>query len=220
MIPSPSPRYIRDTAESGLSRLPRLLLPVPPNHPDFNLNPLEQRVLLSVTTSALTKAARADLLNHWSGPHAPTLAKDLKARKYGAFDNLLLNYMKSRPGDYFFWKTSDVNSIKSFINTNLATSSTISNANHVISHQFPNGNSSNFSVQLPAGDINWKTTNDNPEFVYTLNRQDFWVDLAQSYVLTDDSKYVNEMISELQSWSRQNPAPRDPDSWSDSGAAW
>ena len=51
-----------------------------------------------------------------------------------------------------------------------------------------------FVVLLPAGDINWKTTNDNPEFVYTLNRQDWWVDLAQSYVLTGDAKYVNEMI--------------------------
>ncbi len=185
----------------------------------FELQSLEPRIHLSATPSnVLTKGARLDLLKHWSGPSKTTLQKKLAAGKVGAFDSLLLSTMRARSGNNFFWNTSQVSGIRDFINVNLATSTTISNADHVVAHQFPDGNSEEFDVQLPAGDINWKTANANPEFVYTLNRQDYWIDLAQAYVLTGDTKYVNEMGSQLASWSKQNPALADPNDWS--GAGW
>jgi hypothetical protein len=199
------------------------------NSVTFDLQRLEPRMFLSASpanaitalaapSSVLTKSVRQDLLKHWSGPNKSALQKKLTANKMGSFDSLLLGYMKSRAGNTFFWNSADVGGIKDFINTNLATSTTISNADHIVAHEFPDGNSVDFDVHLPAGDINWKTTNSNPEFVYVLNRQDFWVDLAQAYVLTGNSKYVNEMASELSSWSKQNPAIADPNKWS--GAGW
>ena len=46
------------------------------------------------------------------------------------------------------------------------------------------------------------------EFVHALNRHDFWQDLSQAYVLTGDAKYVNELISQLSSWSTAEPRAR------------
>ena len=168
--------------------------------------------LAAAPSDVLTKALRQNLLNHWNGPNKADLQAKLDANKMGAFDGALLSYMQSRPGNTFFWNTSDVTGIKNFINSKLATSSTISNANNLVAHRFPNGNSEVYNVQLPAGDIDWNTTNSNPEFVFTLNRHEFWLDLSQAYVLTGDSKYVNELISQLSSWSAQNPPPSNPDS--------
>ncbi|HEX8523821.1 MAG TPA: alginate lyase family protein [Tepidisphaeraceae bacterium] len=181
--------------------------------------PAQLHVLAS-STAVLTKATRQELLSHWSGPGKGSLSKKLKQNKLGGFDELLLNYMKNRAGTTFFWNTRDVEGIKNFINTNLATASTISNAENVVAHRFPNGNSQKYDVQLPSGDINWNTSNSNPEFVYTLNRHDFWIDLAQAYVLTGNDKYVKEMIAQLTSWSKQNPAVKDPNEWSDAGTNW
>ncbi|HYO09225.1 MAG TPA: alginate lyase family protein [Tepidisphaeraceae bacterium] len=211
-------------------------------HRCVQLQPLERRVFLAatpapaappaeaqarsatiapaaITTQAvapsdvLTRAARQDLLDHWNGPNRADLQAKLNANKLGAFDGALLAYMRSRAGNTFFWNTADVPKIKEFINTKLATASVISNADHVVAHRFPNGNSENYNVQLPAGDIDWSTSNSNPEFVHTQNRHEFWLDLSQAHVLTGNSKYVNEMIAQLSSWSEQSPAPRDPDAW-------
>src|SRR5439155_10429594 len=123
-------------------------------------------------------------------------------------------------GQTFFWRTGDVAGIKSFVNANLATSSTVSNADHIVAHQFPNGNSSSYSVSLGAGDINWKTTTSNTEFVHTLNRQAFWQDLAQAYVFTGNANYVDELVSELSSWSAQSPALSDPNQWATMDPPW
>src|SRR5690242_3626978 len=98
---------------------------------------LERRALFAAAPSdVLTKAVRQDLLNHWNGSNKSTLQADLTANNLSAFDTHLLSYMTARAGQSFFWKTSDVAGIKSFINTNLATSGTISNADHIVSHMF------------------------------------------------------------------------------------
>src|SRR5439155_19319736 len=81
-----------------------------------------------------------------------------------------------------------------------------------------NGNSESYDYQLPAGDINWSTTNSNPEFVHTLNRQEYWLDLSQAYIVTGDTQYTNELISQLSSWSAQNPGLPNPGQDNDSPA--
>src|SRR5207237_10233457 len=132
---------------------------------------------------------RQTLLDHWNGANKADLQAKLDAGKMGAFDDLLLSYMKARAGQTFFWKTSDVSSIVSFINTNLDAGPTISHADDSVAHRFPaQGNSDTYNVQLPSGAIDWSTTNNNPEFTQTLNRQEFWLDLAQAYRVTGDSK--------------------------------
>jgi hypothetical protein len=163
----------------------------------------------------LTKAVRQELVNNWTGSNKAELQAKLNENKMGAFDGLLLDYMINRSGQTFFWKSTDVAGIVQFFKDNFSTSSTISNADNIVAHRFPNGNSGTYDVQLPAGDINWSTTNSNSEFVHTQNRMDFWVDLAQSYAITGDAKYVNEMIDQMSSWSAQNPALADPNTFTE-----
>jgi hypothetical protein len=200
----------------------RAKLPRGTNHrPNlFDVERLEQRTLFAAPSDVLTKAIRQELLNHWNGSNKTTLQAKLDANQLGAFDGALLSYMTSRGGQSFFWNTSDVAGIKSFVNANLSTSTTISNANNVVAHKFPNGNSSVYDQDLGAGDINWKTTTSNSEFVHTQNRMGFWQDLAQAYVFNGNSSFVNEMISELSSWSAQSPALSDPNSWATSDPPW
>src|SRR5262249_35959911 len=52
------------------------------------------------------------------------------------------------------------------------------------------------------------------------NRQGFWQDLAQSYILTGTSSYMTELISELSSWSQQSPPLADPNTWASSDPPW
>ncbi len=210
----------RDSAVFDLQRLEqRTFFSVSPANP-LVIEKLSPTAItpLAAPTDVLTKGVRQELLKNWNGPNKTALQKKLNTNRMGGFDSLLLSYMRSRAGNTFFWNTADVGSIKNFINANLATATTLANADHIVAHQFPDGNSVDYDVHLPAGDINWKTTNANPEFVYTLNRQDFWGDLAQAYVLTANPKYVNEMASQLASWSKQNPALADPNKGS--GAGW
>src|SRR6266487_2515647 len=152
----------------------------------FDLQPLEKRVLFASPSTVLTHAMRQEIIDHWSGSNKATLQTKLNTGN-GAFDGYLLTYMQGRAGTTFFWNTSDVAGIKSFVNSNLSTSTTVSNADHIVAHQFPNGNSSVYDVDLGPGDINWSTTTSNSEFVHTLNRQDVWQDLAQAYTFTGTS---------------------------------
>ncbi|MGB7158099.1 MAG: alginate lyase family protein [Tepidisphaeraceae bacterium] len=175
-------------------------------------------------STLLTKGARQKLLNHWNGPNKAELQAQLDAGRSGAFDERLLAYMKSRAGQAFFWKTSDTSEIVSFIKENLATARTIEHADDIVAHRFPEqGNSDAYDVQLPAGAINWSAQpggTSNPEFIPGLNRQEFWPELAQAYRITGNSKYVNELIAQLASWSQQNPALADPNTWRSVAPRW
>jgi hypothetical protein len=68
--------------------------------------------------------------------------------------------------------------------------------------------------------VNWKTTTSDANFVHVLNYQNFWQDLAQAYTFTGNSSYVNELISELASWSQQSPGLSDPNTWASSDPPW
>src|SRR3954468_21722122 len=97
------------------------------NSSRFEIQPLESRVFLSVTPySILTKANRQYIIDHWTGANKATLQTKLNTSN-SAFDNALLGYMQGRGGQTFFWNPSDVAGIKSFVNANLATGSTVAN---------------------------------------------------------------------------------------------
>jgi hypothetical protein len=169
------------------------------------IEPLEQRALLASPNDVLTTAMRQEIIDHWVGPNRATMQARLEVGN-GAFDAHLLRYMATRPAS-FFWTPADVSEIADFINGNLATQGLIGLADDIVEHRFPNGRSNVYDVQLPAGDFDWTTSNSNPEFVHALNRHVFWLDLSQAYVLTEDPRYIQELISQLSSWSRQFAAP-------------
>lgn len=216
----------------------------------FVLQPLESRLLLSGNETAaveapspaaaaplavpsaaavapadlLSKAVRQNLLNHWSGENKASLQAKLNANRLGAFDAALLEYMRERPGQTFVFKQSDVGDIVDFINDELSTAFVIGHADDIVAHRFPEqGNSDEYEIQLPAGEINWyrqPPSTTNPEFVQSLNRQEFWIELAQAYRFTRNVKYINELIAQLSSWSQQNPGVADPSSWSPDSKQW
>ena len=160
------------------------------------------------------------IIDHWVVGAEKTALQTKLNTGNGAFDGALLTYMTTRAGTDFFWNTSDVASIKTFVNANISTSSTVSNADSIVSHEFPDGDSGVYNVNLGSGDINWKTVGPNTEFVHTLNRMAFWQDLAQAYIFTGNASYVNELVSELASWSQQSPPLADPNSWASSDPPW
>jgi hypothetical protein len=209
----------------------------------FQLQTLEQRMFLSVAVPAassgaadasgatfataainatppdlLTKALRQQIVDRWNGSNKASLQTLLNQNKMGAFDGALLDYMKARTGNTFYWNRGDVAGIQDFINANLATSNTINNANSIVAHRFPDGNSEVYDVQLPAGPIDFSTTTSNVDFYYTLNRHEFWLDLSQAYILTGDSKYTNELKAQLADWSAQNPGGFTPNEWRGKGS--
>src|SRR5205809_8017756 len=101
------------------------------------MQPLERRVLLAAPSDVLTHAIRQSIIDHWSGGNKATLQTKLNTSN-AAFDNYLLGYMSGRAGNTFFWNTGDVAGIKTFVNANISTSTTVSNADHIVSHMFPN----------------------------------------------------------------------------------
>src|SRR5688572_33019380 len=119
----------------------------------FELQPLESRLFLSAVapataedvlsaaaleqgatpqavapTELLTKAVRQNLLNHWTGPNKQSLQDKLNVNQLGAFDAALLEYLRERPGQTYYWKQSDVGKIVSFINDELSTGFLIGHA--------------------------------------------------------------------------------------------
>ncbi|HEX8522100.1 MAG TPA: alginate lyase family protein [Tepidisphaeraceae bacterium] len=174
--------------------------------------------------SLLTKAVRQDLLNHWSGSNKSSLQSLLNANNLSGFDAALLTYMQNRAGQTFYWNSADVAGNVSWIQTNLNTAGTIANADAILAHKFPEqGNSASYDIQLPAGVIDWSTkpaTTSNPEFIPNLNRMDFWLDLTQAYKFTNSAGYMTELVNQLASWSQQNPALADPNSYTSNTPHW
>lgn len=136
-----------------------------------------------------------------------TLQSNLNANDVAAFDANLLSYMRSRTTAQYFFDTSDAGTIASYINSNIGFSGQTKTANWVTDDRlFPEQSSTgSYSVSLPAN-INWSdaSQSSNPEFLNALNRQEWWVDLAQSYRYTGDAKYMNELLYELADWSSEN----------------
>ncbi|MGN6724526.1 MAG: heparinase II/III family protein [Tepidisphaeraceae bacterium] len=182
---------------------------------------LESRLLCSRTPAdprpdtlgkAFDLSERADLFNRLGNLPNHTylvLRNYLRAGNIGAFDAGLLDYMRNRSSviNYFF-KPSDAQSIADYVKAHIGVSGQESHANAVTDDRlFPEASSvSSYTVQL-GDSINWNdaTKSSNPEFINALNRQDWWVDLAQSYLYTHNTKYSDELAYELASYQQQNP---------------
>jgi hypothetical protein len=180
-------------------------------------------VVTTMPSAVVSKALRQDLLSHWNGSNKSTLQSLLNQGKYGAFDNNLLNYMRSRSSPDFFFDPTDLSSYVTYINSNLPTSGTISNADNIVNHLFPDQYGGDYTIQLPAGDINWlsqSATSSVPDFLHTLNRMESWIDLGNAFALTSDTKYLDEIKNELASWTKQNPPLADPNSWAANDPKW
>lgn len=190
---------------------------------------LEPRRLLAVgagvDVSALTLADRQQLLRNWAGPNAAKLWARLDAGDVDAFDYRLLEYVRTRAGPSFFWKTQDLPSDVAFAKAELSNQvkSTVALADQVLAGYFPEQTTSDpYTVKLPA-DFSWKDqpdTTDNPEFLYSLNRQGYSLNLAMAARFTGQGKYTDEIVRELNSWSIQQRQLKNPDAWSDAGPGW
>jgi hypothetical protein len=192
---------------------------------EFSLAPLERRVMLSAVTltptTVLTLADRQALLSEWNGPNKAQLSADLAANNLSGFDNDLLSYMQNRTNANFYFRPGSVSSDLSYIESNLDSSSEITAvANEIVAHQFPStaNSTDTTTTQLPAGNINWSASDSN--FYLTLNRQAFWIQLAEAYRLTGNTAYSTELTGELASWSSESPALANANSWASAEPNW
>src|SRR4051794_22827839 len=169
----------------------------------------------------LSLADRQELLKNWVGSDAGALSSLLASGDAAGFDNELLNYMRTRTNRHYFFDPADASGILSFINGDSGLvnqkNAKIAKANNILNHMFPElVGSTTYGVQLPAGTVDWlnqPASSTNTEFRYTLNRQFFWNDLAMAYRFTGDAKYITELKTQLDSWSRQYTRLSNPDSW-------
>jgi hypothetical protein len=188
------------------------------------VKPLVKAVSVApMATSALTLADRQELLRNWYGPGGPTLRGYLNAGDTANFDATLLNYMRTRTNTHYYFEQSDVGGIVSFINGNSSLgnqrTTKLNRANDIVAHKFPDSvGSSSYTVQLPAGTVDWihqpsSSVTTNTDFLYTLNQQFFWEELAMAYRLTGGSQYITELKNQLESWSAQYTRPTSWDDW-------
>jgi hypothetical protein len=169
----------------------------------------------------LSLADRQELLKNWVGSDAATLSSLLAAGDAAGFDNELLAYMRARTNRQYFFDPADASGILSFINADSGLvnqkNARIARANNIVAHMFPElVGSTTYGVQLPAGTVDWlnqPASSTNTEFRYTLNRHFFWNDLAMAYRFTNDPKYITELKTQLDSWSRQYTRLANPDAW-------
>lgn len=188
----------------------------------FALQPLESRLLLTSPGDVLTLANRYELVNDWSAPNASSLRALLDAGNMAGFDQALLDSMLARTAPKFFFASSDISGIASHINSVIGGSDTVQRGNWVLQHKFPRqAGSETYTVQLPAN-INWNQppSGVGSDFLNSLNRQEFWLDLAWSARLTGNSAFTNELVTQLASWSAQNPPLANPDAWRDAFPRW
>jgi hypothetical protein len=191
--------------------------------PVFEIQELEARRLLSVTRPTL--ADRQEIMANWSGPNAHYLSSLLQRGYTAAFDQTLLTYMENRTGANYYFSPSDVPSDVSFVESHLPqqVTSAIAGADQTVEHLFPlQVNSAENTVQL-GSTISWDTlpagvTSEN--FLHGLNEMNFWPGLALAYRFTNDSKYANELASELQSWTQQNPPLPNANDWPNTEPRW
>ena len=203
--------------------------PVRKGRPVFDFAGLEPRVLMAVTpASILTKGMRETLLTKWNGSNKAELAQLLKDGKLGTFDSRLLTFMRSRDeaqaAAKFYFKASDADDIGTYTAGNIGTGQSVNHANAVLNHVFPQQDSATtYDVQLASGDVDFKNEPDgidNPEFMHSLNRHSFWLELANAYRYNGNDAYITELTNQLASWSKQYGAVSNPDSISSSAWGW
>ncbi len=185
---------------------------------------LENRVLLSAAVYQLTSTdrkalagefaepLRTKLLNIFNGKaHVPT------TRRSATFDATLLSWMHQHSDGQYFFDPGEANTVVSTIKKNLGVDT--SYADKVVAHQFKDG--SNY-ITVPQSGTMWTQAPSNAkttEFIDYLNRMDWWDDLALSYKATNNSKYLNELTTELGTFAKQETPLADWNKWRE-GKTW
>ncbi len=201
----------------------------------LSLESLEHRLLYALTPSdprpntlgksfdITERQALFARLTNLPGATYSTLQTNLNSSNVSAFDTNLLSYMRSRTSTKFFFQPGSAATIASYVDSNLSTAGQTQKADWVTdSRLFPEQSAvDSYSIVLPAN-INWSdgSPSSNPEFISALNRHEWWVDLAQSYQYTGNSKYINELMYELSDWSYENPTftlPAKTNQWTSYG---
>lgn len=190
---------------------------------------LEPRVLLALTPalprpdtlgSLFDRTERQALLDRLTLLPVDTkanLQSKLDQNKPGAFDTAFRAYLKSRSNTSFFFDESDAPSIASYIAGTLGDNGAVARADQVVEQRkFPqDASTTDFTVTLPAN-INWVApgVSPSPDFIHALNRQQFWLDLAQASLATGNAKYADELMYQLADWSSEFTSVGTPDAWS------
>lgn len=195
----------------------------------FELATLERRLLMASTPASprpetlgtlFDATERQIIVNRFS--NAPLATRnDLQAKlntSVGAFDAVLQGYIRSRTNARWYFDDADTADYVSFLlGTTIGYSATLDRANAVVDfHKFPEqGGSETYTVDLPDS-INWITPggSTNPEFLHTLNRHQFFLELAYAHRITGQAKYAEELAYEIASWSQQHPTMNVPAAYS------
>src|SRR4051812_1322187 len=186
---------------------------------EAGIEPLEGRLFLSTDPAVvLTKANRQTLLTgmNLSATLKNSLQGSLNSNNLAAFDTSLLNYMTSRTNAHFFFDIANSASIATYITSNVGDGGAVSRANQLVSHVFPSSTDSTTYTVNVGTDIDWTngSASTDPNFLHTLNRMSFWMDLSQAYRYTGTASYAQELIKELADWSTEYPTAGLPAAWS------
>lgn len=190
---------------------------------------LEPRVLLSLTPASprpdtlgtlFDRTERQALLDRLTLLPANTktnLQSQLDQNKLGAFDAALRAHLQSRSSTSFYFDESNASSIASYIVGTLGDGGAQARADKIVEERkFPqDATTGDFTVTLPAN-INWVAPgiSPSPDFIHALNRQQFWLDLAQASLATGNAKYANELMYQLADWSSEFSTANTPGAWS------
>lgn len=190
--------------------------------PHIQMELLERRFLLALTPAApraatlgtaFDRGERQVLLQRLTNLD-PATRSHLQARLSsgpGKFDISLLAYMRSRSGPNFFHDRAKTEEIGGFIIANKINYADLQTRGDALTaHLFPDQYSSaDFTVQLPKR-INWVSPgdHDNPEFLHSMNRQEWWRELAWINAINPHPKYNAELQYELASWSHRLQHPQ------------
>ena len=219
------PRILFESLESRIQLSSSVGGLAPP--PDAPATAAVRRSSDSSSAGLPTRADRRALIGLFADPLAASLRKTLRHSGDAAFDATLLKYMERRAGPFYFYNGKQLPRYAEFIKGVRPgeVADELVRADDILGHLFPEQiNSGSYTVQL-GSKIDWDAAppaseTDNPDFLHSLNRHTFWRQLGIAYNLTGEGRYVRELASELQSWSDQTPALKNPDDWPRSSPHW
>lgn len=190
---------------------------------------LEPRLLFALTPgtprpdslgSLFDRGERQEMLNRLTLLPADTranLQSKLDQNKPGAFDSGLRAYLRGRATPRFYFDENQAAGIASYIAGTLGDSGAAARADKIVEERkFPQDTSTaDFTVTLPAN-ITWVApgVSPSPDFIHALNRQQFWLDLAQGSLATGDARYADELMYQLADWSSEFVTANTPAAWS------
>jgi hypothetical protein len=195
------------------------------------IHTLEARQLLATPSGArpdnltwFDKGERQALIARMTNvPNQSTLAGKIGSgttAQKRAFDNALLDYMRTRSNVDYYYDPSDATSNAAFIKNSISYSKPITASDLIVDQRkFPSDNTSDATATL-SGDIDYRSPNgvNGTDFALTINRFEHWGDLANATWLgSSKAKYVDEVRYELAQWSTQFQALDVPSDWDDIG---